>query len=567
MSHGVEVTDRSGEKAWLPFALIIFATALAHLWCLGSQFYLDDINQIRDNPEIVAGRFLDQGKNTWTVFCYIIQHRLFGMSAVGFHAVNWLLHTSVACVLYGLARDLMMDRTQRGVALFAALLFAVHPLASEIPNYARTQDLAWVTLFSLLASWRMMKFLSGGSWINLCWTGIAVVGATFSKGPGLFHALMMVGAVSIAFARPEHWSFVRKRRWWGVVIAVIGLALVWQIGNVVNRIPALTDWNNPRFISHGLTLCRVFWEFAWRAVIPVSLSADHHIAETLVPPGTTWWSVPDHGAHLAAVSLIGLVGFSMFLGWRKSTRLLGVCLFIFTGTILFRIAYVVPEFMPEYRIYPALPWFCIGAAILCVAAWKWMFTTVSPRIPATILLTVFIVLSAKRSFLWHDLDRLMADVLKQYPAQARAIWELNDRDVATKNWQAIIDRQSRLWPEVERQFITRNTKLAPRRELPSGHFVWAMVAIRGRFARAIAHTQSPAAGLRVMAQLEAHMRQMKMTPAGKPLEWGYFYHDKALIFELAGNLEAAAELLRREEVPQYWPQDRERVERKLKPSS
>ncbi len=567
MNDEVEVIGVSWRKAWLPFALVILASALAHLWCLGSQFYLDDINQIRDNPEIVAGRFLDKGRNAWTVFCYIIQHRLFGMSAVGFHAVNWLLHTSVSCVLYVLAKDLIKSNANQGVALFAALLFAVHPLASEIPNYARTQDLAWVTLFSLLASWRMARFLDVGDWKNLLWVGLALIGATFSKGPGLFHALMMVGAVSVAFARSEHWRFVRRHRWSCVVVLTVGVATIWQVGQVAKRIPTILDWSEPRFIGHGLTLCRVFWEFAWRAMIPVSLSADHHIAETLVPPGTTWWSVPDHGAHLAAVSLVCVTVLSLVLGWRKPTRLLGICLFIFAGTILFRIGYVVPEYMPEYRIYPALPWFCIGAAILCAAAWKWMFTTISPRIPAVILLTVFVVLSARRSVLWHDLDHLMADVLKQYPAQARAIWELNDRDVAARNWQAIIERQSRLWPEVERQFIAQNTKLAPRRELPSGHFVWAMVAIRGRFARAIAHTQSPAAGLRVMAQLEAHMKQMRMTPKEKPLEWGYFYHDKALIFELAGNIEAAAQLLRSEEVPQYWPHDLERVEKKLKQGS
>jgi hypothetical protein len=41
----------------------------------------------------------------------------------------------------------------------ATTQFAVPPLASEIPNYAPTQDLAWVTLFSLLASWSLLLIL------------------------------------------------------------------------------------------------------------------------------------------------------------------------------------------------------------------------------------------------------------------------------------------------------------------------------------------------------------------------------------------------------------------------
>ena len=30
--------------------------------------------------------------------------------------------------------------------------------------------------------------------------------------------------------------------------------------------------------------------------------------------------------------------------------------------MLFRVIDLIPEFMPEYRIYPGLPWFCLEAA-------------------------------------------------------------------------------------------------------------------------------------------------------------------------------------------------------------
>ena len=135
------------DKPWLPFVIIIAASALAHLWCLGSQFYLDDITQIRDSEEIRSGRFWESKLSAWTYLGYAVQYRLFGMSTAGFHAVNWLLHTAVACVLFAFGRDFLLGKWRAGVALFAASLFAVHPLASEIPNYARTQDLAWGDAF------------------------------------------------------------------------------------------------------------------------------------------------------------------------------------------------------------------------------------------------------------------------------------------------------------------------------------------------------------------------------------------------------------------------------------
>ena len=573
------------DKPWLPFVIIIAASALAHLWCLGSQFYLDDITQIRDSEEIRSGRFWESKLSAWTYLGYAVQYRLFGMSAAGFHAVNWLLHTAVACVLFAFGRDFLLGKWRAGVALFAASLFAVHPLASEIPNYARTQDLAWVTLFSLLAAWAMLWFVRDSGWrleppgpndeipvFRRSWRrwgwlaccGVCIAGATFSKGPGLFHALMATGAIGLAFMPPGLGNQLRRKKWL-LPAAVAGLvAVMWLLGLFKVGLGIHDQWSNPRFIGHGYTISRVFWEFAWRSVIPVALCSDHHIAETLVPAGAKFWNIPDKVAMLAAAGMLGLTVLSGFLAWRKSTRLFGVCLFLYVTTILLRAFFLIPEFMPEYRIYPGLPWFCLGAAIALTSGWKWLFVTVSPRVPAVVLIGVFIALSAKRSFLWHDLDRLMADVLKQYPAQARAIWELDDRDLTAENWQAVIDRQRDLWPEVERQFILQNKQLAPGRELPSGHFVLAMVAISGRYALALAHTEGQTAALRVMTQLEAQMRLMKMTPTDKPLEWGYFFRDKALVLETAGNYQAALDCLKRkEDEPQPYPKDFGRISKKL----
>ena len=482
---------------------------------------------------------------------------------MGFHAVNWVLHTAVACVLFGFGRDFLRDRWPVGVAFFGALLFAVHPLASEIPNYARTQDLAWVTLFSLLAAWSVLGFLRDGGWWK--WVGgiVFVLGATFSKGPGLFHALMPVSVVALGFFQPKHVSLIRKYPWQSAGILLVTLALLWVVGRLDTRLDSFHQWTESRFIGHAYTLSRVFWEFGWRSVIPVGLSADHHIAETLVPPGSPFWNIPDKGAMLAAAGFLAFAAFSGVLAWRKSTRLFGICLFLYVATILFRVFYAIPEFMPEYRIYPGLPWFCLGAAIVFAAAWRAVCGGISPRLPAAVVLGFLMLLSAKRAFLWHDLDRLMADVLKQYPTQARALWELDKRDISRENWQLVIDRQRKLWPEVAAKFHAKNRLLAPQRELPTGHFALAEVACAGRYALALAHQESPAIGLREINRLEIYMKRLGLDPKAHALHWSYFSRDKGLVLELAGNYEAAAECLREGDLSGLRKRDLERVEKKL----
>ena len=576
------LADGGKGKVWLPFLWIIVACALAHLWCLGSQFYMDDFPQIVNNQRIQTGDFV-QGLNTWTNFWYHVQYRLCGPSPVLFHAVNWLLHAAVASVLFGFGREFLRGEWPAFVALFGALLFAVHPLASEIPNYARTQDLAWVTLFSLLAGWAMLRYLrrdhgqssaiTNGQiqmgrrcdrrW-NLVFCGIFMAGATFSKGPGLFHAAMVVGVVIITNLPKRPWKIQKRWMWTTAVSSVAALGvIVWATGTLSFGLGAMNQWREPRFIGHGFTLGRVFWEFAWRCVIPVSLSSDHHIAETLILPGRSLWAIPDKVAVLAMVGMLATVGLSAWLIAWKSTRLFGACLALFVATILFRVLYLIPEFMPEYRIYPGLPWFCLGVAILLATVWQKIFIYRLPRLLVVILLLLFAFLSARRSFLWHNLDRLMADVLKQYPAQGRAVWEVHDRDLAAGKWQNIIDRQEQVWPEVRQKFITQLRDLAPARELPTGHFSLAEVACIGRYARAISHGKSPAEGLRLIRELEAYMHCLKIDPITNPVHWSLFSRDKAIVLETAGNYQAALDVLRPGGVPVTWQEDWQRISRKL----
>jgi hypothetical protein len=558
------VIQENKSRPWLPFLLIITASALAHLWCLRSQFYMDDFPQIRDSVAVRKGDLAGTGWVFWTTLWYHIQFRVFGMSTVGFHAVNWILHTAAACALFAFGRDFVRDRWPAGVALFGALLFVVHPLGSEIPNYARSQDLAWVTLFSLLAAWAILGFLRDGGWWKLPVCVIFMLGAMFSKGPGILHAVIAVGAVTLASLQPKHLRIFRQYPWQSAVAIAILLAAFWVLDDMNGRIRMMQTGTDSRFIGHAYTLSRVFWEFAWRSVVPVALSSDHEITETLIHPGSSYWHILDKPAMFAAAAFLALAVFSVILAWRKSTRLFGVCLFVYVATILFRVLYPIPEFMPEYRIYPGLPWFCLGAAILLAAVWKTLFESVSPCVPAVILLALFTLLSAKRSFVWHDFHRLSGDVLKRYPARARAMWAMHKHDAESKNWQAILDRQHTMWPEVERQFVTRNQKLTPRREIPSGDFVLAMVGIFCNYARAIAHEEKPLAGLHVMARLEAHMKLMKMTIQDKPLEWSYFYLTKIEILEMAGKDQVAINILRGlDDKSGAWKPTIERLEKKL----
>jgi hypothetical protein len=265
--------------------------------------------------------------------------------------------------------------------------------------------------------------------------------------------------------------------------------------------------------------------------------------------------------------MLAFTGFSLWLCWRPATRLFGVCLFLYIATILFRVLYLIPEFMPEYRIYPGMPWFCLGAAIVLADLWNKLPGEDSPRWAATLLVLGLAGLSARRSFVWHDLDRLTADILRQYPAQGRAVWELHDRDAAAGQWQKLIDRQRQVWPQVVDRFMAENRRLAPRRELPTGHFALADVACAGRYAEALAHVAGPAAGMAELRRLESYMRRLNLDPLAHQVHWDYFFQSKVLVLEQAGNYQAALDLIQQVGREHFRTADIRRIERHLTPGS
>ncbi len=552
----------SGWRRYFPFLVIILASAVAHLWCLKSQFYLDDMSQIRDSDYVREGTPFERILLSWFYLGLIAQTKLFGMSSVGMHAVNWVLHTSVACVLFASARDYLRESGFQKAALFGAVLFAVHPLGSEIPNYTRTQDLAWVTLFSLFAAWQFYKFLHQGKWGYLATTILFIAGATLSKGPGFFHAMMMVGGVGVFLLPVRHRDFFhlhRRRFWWLLASAILLVVVTLPINPWIKLTGQL---GSPRSIGHAFTVARVFWEFTWRGFVPIHLSADHHIAETLANPEAKWWGITDDVAWLAMFGIWLFAAGALILALRRGSRVLGLCLLMYVGTMLVRFLYTVPEYMPEYRIYPGLPWFCLAVAILLAKLWQWSGLS-RPWVPATILLGVLAVLSAKRAFQWHDLRVLMADVLEQYPWQMRAVWVMQRDDIEKGNWQAVIQRHQTLYPVVRTRFFDQMKVTAPDREMITGHFAMAEVGCTGIYARAVTHQHGAAAGLRVINELENYMRKLRLDPVQHRQHWSIFEHMKGLVLEAAGDYKGAADWLGRDGVVNERKLDMDRVKSKL----
>src|SRR6266576_1390340 len=137
-------------KVWKPgaqAAAIVAAVALVYLPALHAGFVWDDEQLVTGNPLLrnfgglveiwSGGRTADYFPITNTLFW--IEHHLFGSKAAGYHAVNILLQTADALLVW-----LVLQRLKVPGAWLAGLIFGIHPVHAE--------SVAWISELKNLLS-------------------------------------------------------------------------------------------------------------------------------------------------------------------------------------------------------------------------------------------------------------------------------------------------------------------------------------------------------------------------------------------------------------------------------
>jgi tetratricopeptide (TPR) repeat protein len=336
---------------------------------------------------------------------YIIDYQLWQLRPFGYHLTNLLLHLLTAAMVYLLALSVFNRRSD--LALFSALVFAVHPVQTEAVAWLAGRNDLLLGFFIVAMMLCYAHFRESGRKIFGLLAILAYTLALFTKESAVAFSLL-----PLLYDYAFHRSSLRKTIAPLAVMAVITACylIVRQaiLGSAIglDRLAAAQGaWPErlsraPGFLMENLRLI----------VAPFRLSASHPV-ETMRWTGEPWlgwsWAII---AALAAATL---------WSWRRNSPIFFGLKWLFLGLIL--VLNIVPLAVPllEHRLYVPM----IGGAVILAGVVGLLDGRLSRRsagAAAVALLLLFGVLSFARLPVWHDSEALWNDTLQKEPSTNRA---------------------------------------------------------------------------------------------------------------------------------------------------
>ncbi len=151
----------SYTRPYLPLLLLPLLCLLVYLPALHHDFVIDDAYLVIQNPYIKSWNYLPQmlskdasnisdPSNYWRPVFSIslaLDYSVWGLNPIGFHLTNILLHAINTVLLYLLCKRLRNTTC----AVFASLLFALHPIQAHTVNVISTRGDLLAAFFTFLS--------------------------------------------------------------------------------------------------------------------------------------------------------------------------------------------------------------------------------------------------------------------------------------------------------------------------------------------------------------------------------------------------------------------------------
>ena len=426
--------------------VVFFLTVIAFLPSFNSSFHLDDYDQIvnANLKNISSAQIIKTYPATrWLVFLsFKANAAIHGYDVFGYHLVNFILHLISVFLIFKITELLFFfvkrnhpaaiySLSPKLAALFAAAVFAVHPLQSQPVIYITQRLMLSASLCYLLAMFSLARGYLPGKSKLAGWIGAItafLIGALCKEIIVTLPVILIL--LTWIFLQPPDFKSWTKKNWLltvGISFVIIAVPIVifmniikWdfsQLKQAWNSVGGALYVNTPGLnrYTYILTQTKVLLKYIGLFFFPVGFQIDPDVKLCAV-----WYS---------PVFLISsfTIFFLFVISWllRKiSPLILWGLLFYFIVMLPQSSIIPTPDLMFEHRAYlgvAGLIWAFLGVVCLFTRYIHYKSIKVFVRSCAVILILFLVFLTYNRAAVWKTELSLWADAYSKSPDKSRVV--------------------------------------------------------------------------------------------------------------------------------------------------
>jgi len=374
-------------------AVLAFLVFMNSLW---NGFVYDDLTFIEENPAIghlsdlrailAAGYWpdrLDLLYRPLVIFSYALNYAVAGLNPFSYHLVNVLLHGGNSALVYHL---FVMLFKARGLALGAAVAFALHPIHTEAVAYTLGRADLLASVFLLLSWWWYLKWDEAPVRAKTLWltASVAAFGlALLSKE----HAVILPGLLILTdlLRTPEGglprsrimrvrcltayvWYLLPLAGYCVVRVLVLGGLISARVSWLANPLGQADTW------TRSLTAIKILGKYLWLLLVPVRLSSDYSYNQ--IPVSS---SLFEPAVLVALLALLAILALAVWNWRRRSVISMGVAIFAIAILPVSHLLFPMGTIMAERVLYLPSLGFCLllaGTVTALAARPRWSLVAV-----------------------------------------------------------------------------------------------------------------------------------------------------------------------------------------------
>jgi tetratricopeptide (TPR) repeat protein len=364
--------------------------------------------------ELTGGRF-----RPIPLISHAIEWQLFGEAPGMSHFINVLLFALTCVLLFKTLLKIIPDMWL--VAFLSTLIFAAHPIHSEVVANIKSRDEIFSLVFLLLSLNYLFSFISSGDKKENLFSWVFYLLALLSKENGLT-LLAIIPLTLYTFKNMDLKQAVLK------TIPYLCIALLYLVARMqllqTSKITESTDlMENPfygiSFLEKIATVCLTMGYYIKLLVLPHPLSSDYSLYHIPIV------SFADVFALISFAACAGLITFAIIKIKSRNILAYTILFYFLSVSIVSNLLVNIGAPMGERFLFLPSVAFCLAAAHLFNQYFN-SGSNSSANVPQKIMLPIgavlmlFSVKAISRNTAWHDNLTLFAADIKTVPNSAKA---------------------------------------------------------------------------------------------------------------------------------------------------